>query len=94
MSEFTKVSNNKIHYLIRGGQGDYSLYTFQQYSSGEVHINRFDLEGGNWIETDDGNFGPAGNHCWKLEEARTKYRELIRAGWTVTNEHEQSNLPH
>ena len=92
---YSSVSNNKIHYLIRGGQGDYSLYTFQQYNSGEVQINRFDLEGGNWIETDDGDYGGrAGNHCWKLEEARTKYRELIKAGWQVTNEHEQSNLPH
>ncbi len=86
---YSSVSNNKIHYLIHEVQGYYALYTFQEYNSGEVQINRFDLEGGNWIE-----IGPAGNHCWTKEEARTKYRELIKAGWQVTNEHEQANLPH
>jgi hypothetical protein len=85
---YSSVSNNKIHYLIHEVQGYYALYTFQEYNSGEVQINRFDLEGGNWIE-----IGPAID-CWTLEEARTKYRELIKAGWQVTNEHEQSNLPH
>lgn len=90
MSELTNVSDNKIHYLSRGD----ALYTFQEYNSGEVQINRFDLEGSNWIATDDGDYGPAGNHCWKLEEARTKYRELLKAGWLVTNEHEEPNLPH
>ena len=87
---YSSVSNNKIHYLIRGD----ALYTFQQYNSGEIQINRFDLEGGNWIETNDGDYGSAGNHCWKTEEAREKYRELIRAGWTVTYEYQQANLPH
>lgn len=90
---FSSVSNNIIYYLSRGD----ALYTFQEYNSGEVQINRFDLEGSNWIATDNLGIdyrGPAGNHCWKLEEARTKYRELLKAGWLVTNEHEEPNLPH